>query len=80
MNSKFEPLATFLMHQKNTLITMTFSEIETILGYRLCYSARKYTVYWSISKIHRLPLVCAEANYKVDSVNIHDESVRFAKI
>lgn len=80
IDSKFIPLANYLRKTNSKYIELSFSEIESVLGFVLCPSARIYNAYWHISKTHMLPLVCEEAGYRIDSVDIFNEKVRFAKI
>ena len=44
--SKYDPLYQHLSKQKAPTVTMTFTEIEAILGSKLPPSARKYAQWW----------------------------------
>lgn len=79
INSKFQELANYLQIQDCSSIELSFSQIERILGFQLCSSARKYRVYWYKSKTHMLPLVCDAAGFIIDSVDINNEKVLFVK-
>lgn len=78
-NSKFWPLANYLLTQDRSRIVLTFEEVETILGESLCKSARKYIAYWQPSATHTLPNLCLEAGYKVANVDLRNEKVCFEK-
>ena len=51
-NSKFFALAEYLKHQNTSPIRLSFREVESILGFTLCSSARQYSAYWHPSKRH----------------------------
>lgn len=79
INSKFHNLVNYLQIQDCNTIRLSFSQIEAILGFQLCYSARKYRVYWNKSKTHMLPFVCDEAGFVIESVDMNHENVFFVK-
>ncbi len=81
--SKYQPLADYLKGKNEDLITLTFSEIEQILGFNLEDSYRKHQAAWYGSdnnSTHRLPVVCAEAGYNTKDVNMKEEKVTFYKM
>lgn len=80
INSKFWPLANYLKAQNMAQIVLSFEEIEAILGFALCKSARIYEVYWRPSATHMLPNICLEAGYGVTDINLKNERVRFVKL
>ena len=45
--NKYDPLYSYLSIQKSPHVTMTFSEIEMVLGCELPPSARKYAAWWA---------------------------------
>lgn len=45
--SKYDPLYRYLSAQKGPTVTMTFSQIETVIGSELPQSARKYGAWWA---------------------------------
>ncbi|MBN8649328.1 MAG: hypothetical protein J0L55_15345 [Caulobacterales bacterium] len=45
--SKYQPLQDYLANSKSNSISMTFSEIERILGFKLPQSSHKYRAWWS---------------------------------
>ena len=80
INSKFWPLANYLEAQNMAQIVLRFEEIEAILGFTLCRSARTYEVYWRPSATHMLPNVCLEAGYKITDIDLKNEKVCFIKL
>lgn len=80
VNSKFWPLANYLIAHNVNQIVLTFEDIESILGFQLCKSARKYGVYWRPSPTHMLPNICLEAGYKIADIDLKNEKVCFIKL
>lgn len=80
IDSKFEPLAIYLKYHNESQIVLSFEEIEAILNFRLCKSARKYSAYWKPSKTHMLPNICLDAGYKIEDVDLEFEKVRFVRL
>jgi len=75
---KFYRLERYLKTKNEESFTMTFNEIESILGFRLASSAYNYSGYWSPSPTHTLPNMILECGYKV-SPNLKDRIIRFYK-
>ena len=80
INSKFEPLTLYLKYQNKPQIVLSFEDIESILQFTLCKSARMYRAYWSPWKTHMLPNACLEAGYKITEVDLKLEKVRLVRI
>lgn len=80
INSKFEPLALYLKYQNEPQIVLSFEEIETILNFNLCKSARMYMAYWQPSKTHTLPNICLDAGYKIKNVDLKQERVCLVRL
>ncbi len=81
--SKYQPLADYLKEKNEDSITLTFSEIEQILGFALEDSYRKYIAAWYGSgnnSTHRLPVVCLQAGYNTTDVKMKEEKVTFYKL
>ena len=53
--SKYDPLNRVLSQQSTDRITLTFSEIEAILGFTLPASAHRHTAWWSNSNTKAHP-------------------------
>jgi hypothetical protein len=47
MESKYDSLRRFLLHQPGREITLAFSQLEQILGFPLPKSARKFPAWWA---------------------------------
>lgn len=75
---KFYRLERYIKTKNEESFTMTFNEIESILGFRLSNSAYNYSGYWSPSPTHTLPNMILECGYKV-SPNLKDRIIRFYK-
>ncbi len=76
---KFDPLRKHLEQNGSDRITLSFSDIERIIGEELCPSARKHHAYWRLSKTHMLPQAVDDAGYSVESVQLTNETVSFSK-
>lgn len=81
--SKYDPLNRFLSQQSTDRITLTFSEIEAILGFTLPASVHRHTAWWSNSstKAHPYSQAWTDAGfYTVDvSTTQHAEKITFEK-
>ena len=83
--SKYDPLHTFLENAVPDLleITLSFQQIERILGFALPPSVRQYRAWWanpSTSCDHPYAQAWLAAGWKVDTVDQHGEWVRFRKL
>ena len=74
-SSKFYPVTNYLRCSKADSITLTFSQIEELIGSHLCVSARKYPAYWHTSKAHMLPLAWEAAGYILNDLDMENETV-----
>ena len=82
--SKYDPLRILLsdIAASQSEITLSFEQIETILGARLPFSARHYRAWWanpSTAEDHPYAQAWLAAGWKVDTVNQRDEWVRFQR-
>ena len=50
--SKYEPLRWFLADRRDGEWRATFADVEEVLGFRLCASARKHREWWANSPSH----------------------------
>lgn len=78
-NSKFEPIMQYLIKQNKEFLTLSFKEIEDILNFRLCNSARQYTAYWNISDTHILPQAIQKGGYRIVQLDLSKEFVKLQK-
>ena len=77
--TKYEPLTHYLEQQSGN-VTMTYSEIEKILGQELPPSASEYEEWWANDdETHPQSMSCKKANYR-DSTLYLGNSVTFSKI
>ena len=78
--TKYEPIITYLDLCKKKSITLTYNQIEEILGFDLPTSARKYKEWWSNNdKSHSQCSAWGEAGYITTEVLL-GESVTFEKM
>jgi hypothetical protein len=83
--SKYDPLQDFLEPLASHLaeVTLSFDQIEGILGFDLPPSAYKHRAWWSNpSSPHQHPYAQAwlAAGWKVDTVNQDEKWVRFTRM
>ena len=77
--SKFDPLTAYLMNSGIDELTLTFKQIEAILGFPLYPSARKHSAYWHPSETHMLPKAWLEAGYERTHLDMQSEMVTLRK-
>lgn len=79
-NTKYQPLTEYLLKSNKDEITLSFSEIEAILGFTLPGSAKNYAVNWSNTKSVGLPWAWLNAGYKTHNTDMKKGIVHFTKI
>ena len=77
--SKFDPLGTYLSKQTASFLVLSFSEIEKIIGEKLCNSAYRYPAYWEPSEKHSLPNMIENSGYHVEEKDIVGQRVTLHK-
>ncbi len=82
MTSKYDALATYLRQQSGSAHTMTFSDIEDVIGGKLPASARTHRAWWGNSISGNASHVHAThgwqaAGWLVECVSLERESVTF---
>jgi len=77
--SKFDALGTYLSKQTASVLTLSFSEIERIIGFELCKSAYTYDAYWRPSKTHILPNLIEDNGYRIEAIDIFGQKVTLHK-
>ncbi len=50
--SKYQPLRRFLADRRDGEWRATFADVEDVLGFTLCASARKHPAWWANSSSH----------------------------
>ncbi|MBE2200518.1 MAG: DUF4268 domain-containing protein [Anaerolinea sp.] len=82
-DSKYAKLAVFLNNQPEDTeqLQLDFDEIEEILGFDLPKSAREHRAWWSNDTVgHRWSIDWLDVGWRVASVNMTNQVVRFARI
>ena len=77
---KYRRLTDYLLQSEESEITLSFNEIENILGFNLSPSARKHRPNWSNTTTISLPRSWLAAGYKTYDVDMEKEKVTFVKI
>ena len=77
---KFSKLKQYLENCGKTELTLTFADIEAIIGCTLCKSAYNYSAYWNPSPTHTMPNTILAAGFKVVSVDLVSKSLLLQKI
>ena len=76
---KFQALTDYLSERNEKYITLTFNQIEKILGFDLESSYRTYRQNWA-NNIHERPYrACVSAGYKFGYVDMKSETVELVK-
>ena len=77
--SKYDPLYDHLANNPETVIALSFSEIERILGFALPASARRYQAWWANERegTHSHARSWLEASYGTQGVDLNAQTVRF---
>lgn len=76
---KFSKLKQYLENCGKSELTLSFSDIESIIGCTLCKSAYIYSAYWIPSPTHKMPNTILAAGYKVVSADLVSKSVVIQK-
>jgi hypothetical protein len=76
---KYIRLTNYLKSSNENCINLSFSNIESILGFSLNASARKHRAQWSNTTTISFPCSWIKAGYKVAAVDIANEEVEFIK-
>lgn len=80
-SSKYLPLCEFLSNVRESEISVSFAEIESILGFPLPESARKYPAWWANeqSGSHSHASAWIEAGWETTKANLRDQAVVFRR-
>ena len=77
---RYANLGKYLQEQKNSLIPMTFAEVEAIVGHPLPRSAR-YQAWWSNNPSNNaMTTVWLKAGFKTEDVDMERRSVVFRRV
>lgn len=76
--SKYKPLERHLRASGRTHVTLTFSQIEKILGVRLPDSARRHPAWWSNNEVsHVQAHAWKDPGYRTEKVDLSAEKLTF---
>lgn len=78
-DGKYYKLKNYLIQSKKSVVMLSFSDIEEIIGFTLPSSAYKYRALWSNSESHPIALAWLNAGYLSDQVNIGEQTVVLKK-
>jgi hypothetical protein len=78
---KYEPLGQFLRKQKRNSVSMTFAEIEALLGDKLPKSSKTHRAWWSNNPSNNvMTREWLEAGYETKNVDLAGERLVFQKV
>lgn len=77
--NKFDALSTYLYKNGKQNITLSFADIENIIGTDLCKSAYNYQAYWNPSPTHILPNTIVASGYKITAINLLAKEIMLEK-
>lgn len=79
VSAKYRGLAEYLLSSNETRVTLSYSQIEEILGFALPDTARKYKQsYWANTETHSYASSWMAVGYKT-RVDIENDTVTFIK-
>lgn len=78
--SLYAPLHDYFQNCKRTQFTLPFSQIEKIIGQKLCDSAYKYTSYWYKLGKTAISNAWSINDYSVSRIDLKNKKVAFKKI
>lgn len=79
IKGKYRFLADYLHDNGGDSITMSFEQIEQLVGDKLPRSAYNYRAYWSNTDTHTISRAWMRAGYMVTYVNLLSKKVTFEK-
>jgi hypothetical protein len=74
---KYRPLSDFLVKQYDTTISLTFKEVEKILGFALPPSAYSHRAWWANSPSHPQASSWLNVGWKVNDVDLKKKMASF---
>lgn len=77
--SKYGPLGEFLQRQHATEISMTFAEVERMIGAELPVSALQYQPWWANDPTHVQGKVWLDAGFRTEQVDLGSRKVVFRR-
>ncbi len=80
MSSKYDPLQTYLKAQSGAQVSMSFAEIERLIGCKLPPSARKHRPWWSNNPSNSvITKAWLNASYRTAQVDMQGECLVFCR-
>lgn len=76
---KYVGLTSYLKQCIKDRITLSFSEIEGVMGDTLPPSAYKHRAFWSNSRTHSVAYGWLDAGYKTVNINLENRVITFEK-
>ncbi len=77
--AKFTGLWSFFNGLQYSCITLTFDQIEGLIGEPLCASARKYRAYWHPGSKHPIVHCWLDNDYHIDELDLNVQRITFQK-
>lgn len=78
--TKYQPLADYLANCGQDNVTLTFSQIEDILGFKLSPSARKHRPNWANNSVEALSWGWMPVGYESYGIDMKNEIAHFRKV
>ena len=80
--SKYQPLMSYLAHRGSNHVTMSFADVERVLGFRLPQSAYQHPAWWAndTSKSHVQAKAWLAAGFQTHQVNNKAKRLVFVRI
>ena len=76
---KYQELEKFFNKSTKSIMLLTFTEIENILGFKLCESAKKYKTYWYQKKEGSFANAWLRQGYEISKLNLEKGKITFRK-
>jgi len=78
-SKKYRKLSALLASANGKPVSMSFSEIEEVLGFELPASAREHRAFWANTESHSIALSWLSEGYKTMVVDLPGEKIVFEK-
>lgn len=78
-SKKYRNLSAMLVEAGGKPVSMTFSEIEELLGFELPSSAREHRAFWANTESHSIARSWLDVGYRTMVVDLSGEKIVFEK-
>lgn len=78
-SKKYRKLTQLLTESQGNPVSLTFAQIEDIVGFSLPASAKEHRAFWANTTTHSIALSWLSVGYKTVDVNLENETVVFEK-